>query len=375
MTSNIKKVYAAYIEIPLKNPFVTALRKVTKAKDLVLVLESTCGKKGYGSATATKKITGEDLETIKSCLKHQLLPCVLEKTFKFMPDPKVLSDFIHAAVDGMSSAKCLIEVAYCDLYAKIHGKTLSQFFKTNRTEFTTSYTISLDNPEKMALQARQAIDCDFKSLKIKLGHKNIAEDIKAFSLINNSTGKDIRFKIDANQAWTSSNAIDFLDEIDKSKVVLLEQPLEKNNFDGIRKLKMATTIPIFADESAFNSKELKKLIESSCCDGVVIKLLKTGGFYEAIRMIDLAKKFQKKIMISSMLETKLGVYHALIVAGLTPVDSHIDLDASFLQSKVPFEYGFKQTGPEIAIDNENIDIFEYLEKTGSLETIFQVPAE
>ena len=317
MTSIIKKVYAAYIEIPLKNPFVTALRKVTKAKDLVLVLESTCGKKGYGSATATKKITGEDLETIKSCLKHQLLPCVLEKTFKSMPDPKVLSDFIHAAVDGMSSAKCLIEVAYCDLYAKIYGKTLTQFFKTNRTKFTTSYTISLDDPEKMALQARQAIDCGFKSLKIKLGHKNIAEDIKAFSLINDSTGKDIRFKIDANQAWTSSNAQIF-DEIDMSKVVLLEQPLEKNNFDGIRKLKKATTIPIFADESAFNSKELKKLIESSCCDGVVIKLLKTGGFYEAIRMIDLAKKFQK-IMVSSMLETKLGVYHALIVAaGLTP---------------------------------------------------------
>jgi L-alanine-DL-glutamate epimerase-like enolase superfamily enzyme len=365
--AHIKNIYIGYISSPLIAPFVTALRRVEEAKDLVVVLESNTGERSYGSATAVKEVTGEDLTTIKDAIQHQLAPKLLEACNKNLLPPDQISNLIQKAMVGNSSAKCALEIAYYDLFARENQKSLIELLSTNKKDFETCYTVSLNSPETMLKQSINAVNQGFNDLKLKLGHKSIEQDIDAFNLLNDSTPANIKFRLDANQAWTFSSASTFLSNVDISSITMLEQPVDKEDLDGLRKIKELNKVKVFADESAFNYNQLEDLISKRRCDGVVIKLLKTSGFSEAIKMANLCLDNDLEVMVSSMLETKLGVYSSLVFAGSIKQDCLIDLDAAFLQQKNPFDGGFTQKGPYIKLNFNRLEIYDKLDQLSRLD--------
>ena len=314
LNSSLNKVSIGFLTSPLKQSFITALRRVDTAKDLVISLTSDCGKTGFGSATEVIQVTGETLESIESSLRDTIIPSISKTLENHLISPVEVSKELEKLLPKMSSARACFEAAYYDLYAKVSGKSLPDFLGHKNLSFNTCYTISLDSKENMLDQAKRVVAEGFFTLKVKLGHGNIDTDISCFDELIKNLPNEVNYRVDANQAWNREDSVKFIDRFENTKIQLIEQPVEKTKTEDLIYLNGYSKFPIFADESAFNMSELKRLESLGACKGVVLKLLKTGGIRHALEIIEFCKEADLEIMVSSMLETKLGVYTSLAVA-------------------------------------------------------------
>ncbi|MEE9190447.1 MAG: dipeptide epimerase, partial [Candidatus Neomarinimicrobiota bacterium] len=194
----------------------------------------------------------------------------------------------------------------------------------------TSITIVIDDLDKIVDQLTNYDD--FPILKIKLGTDYDQDIIRS---IRNITDRVIR--VDANEAWSLSEAMSMCDWLADKNVELVEQPLASDNFSEAKLLKEKSPIPIIADESCKTSADIEELSEAY--DGINIKLIKCGGLPEAVRMIDTARKFKLKIMIGCMVESSLGITTA---AHLGSLADFVDLDGHLLIKNDPYR-GLKIT--------------------------------
>lgn len=354
----IESISIGYIEQPLKTPFITSLRRVDTAKDIIVILFSNSGKQGYGSATGALQVTGETLQNILFTITETIIPYIMRKIQGELIEPQELSKYLTEVAPKYSSARACFESAYCDLYAKEYSDGLFEYFKVKKNNFQTCYTISSTDKKKMLEQTQLACNNQFITLKLKLGKYGIDQDIETVKLLSDNTPPDCKFIIDPNQAWTFADSKKFIDTIDQGKILVLEQPVLKHNTIALTELSKYSQVPIFADESIFNLKQLEKLFALNAMDGVVIKLLKAGGFYPAFEMINFCHKNGVKIMVSSMLETKLGVYNSLLVASKSDDNCIVDLDAAYLQDGEPFLEGFKQVHSKIILSKEPLEILD-----------------
>ena len=151
----ISKITIGYLEAPLKHPFVTALRRVDSAKDLVVALHSENGKIGYGSTAAVKQVTGQSLES----LYHELTENILDKAIPWLnehhPEPEAFSDYLRSLGLDNPSACTALEIAYYDVYAKDQGKALPDLLGASLEPFKTCYTVSLGTDDQMINQAKR----------------------------------------------------------------------------------------------------------------------------------------------------------------------------------------------------------------------------
>lgn len=355
----ITKVYIGYLSLPLKQPFITALRKVETAKDIVIRLEDHDGNLGFGSATEVLAVTGESLESIKRSVIHGILPRVIKRQEVSLLSLEDLNELLSELENIGSSANAMFEIAFYDLLSRQSGKSLTGAYSNSCLELDSCFTISLDKKEKMLNQARYAVSEGFSDLKIKLGSGNIDQDIDSLTSLIKALPQNTRFRVDANQAWNLTDSFKFLDSFSEDsidKLELVEQPVHKSAIQDLSTLSIKSPVPIFADESVFNFDELVRLHQDFNVSGFVIKLLKTGGLFQAFRMRDYTEKHNLNVMVSSMLETKLGVYTSAIFASSFRKKIFADLDASFLQQGEAFEGGFTQLGPKITLSKAPIDI-------------------
>ena len=163
----------AILRVPLHEPFRTALRQVNQVEDVVLVLESSCGRMGYGSAPATQAITGEDHDSIIASLENTLLPWAMHQEFEGLTG---LRDKLAALVSDNVNARCALEVALFDLAAQVAREPLYAFLGGGPQHLHTGITVSVGEPSAMAEGAQRALARGFRSLKLKVGGA-VADDV------------------------------------------------------------------------------------------------------------------------------------------------------------------------------------------------------
>ena len=183
-------------------------------------------------------------------------------------------------------------------------------------------------------------------MKIKVG----ADYDREIALVNeiNTRHEDLRFIIDANQAFSENQALEFIRELlaKKCKIVLLEQPLNRYDYIGMGRLKKMLNVPIAADESVFSIEDLRQVVQYKSADVVNLKIMKTGVF-NALDIATTAHSMGFDLMIGGMVETRLAMGCSVSIAmGYAPV-KFIDLDTPLLMSSDPFLGGFSYCGPEI----------------------------
>ena len=246
--------------------------------------------------------------------------------------------FLNSMPQNNPSAKCAVDLALHDLKGKSLGKNIAQLLNLKSpNNIETSFTIAIDQPSKMAERAKES---NLPILKIKVGSQNDLEIVKA---IRNATKAKIR--LDANGGWSLEQAEKIIPRLAEFDIQLIEQPLAKDDIDGLIKLKKKTTIPIFADESFQTEEDLPKL--AKVCDGVVIKLMKSGGLLSALSAINTAKKLNLKVMISCMIESSLLVSAAAQLASLC---DYVDLDGPLLIQNDRFA-GLQYSAEKIFLPN------------------------
>lgn len=189
----------------------------------------------------------------------------------------------------------------------------------------TTFSIGIDTPEVIRQKVEEAKD--FPVLKIKVGRENDAEILAA---VRDATDKPLR--VDANEGWKDKQqALDKIQWLAGQGVELIEQPLPSSMIEETAWLKERVEIPIVADEAVKTAGDIPRL--AGAYDGINIKLMKSGGLQEAIRMIHVARAFDMKIMLGCMIESSVGISAA---AQISPLVDWADLDGNLLISNDPF---------------------------------------
>jgi len=250
-------------------------------------------------------------------------------------DPFQLEDILTRLPRASAAGYAAIDVALHDLVGKRSGIPLYRFFGLNPARVPeTSFTIGIDKPEVMAARARES---GLPILKIKVGTGD--EDVARLRAIRSAT--QARLRLDANAGWTREQAAELVPQLAEYDVEFVEQPLAREDWEGLRWLKSRVNVPIFADESAQTERDLPKL--AGAIDGVVVKLMKAGGLRGALKTMAVARALDMQIMLSCMVESSVGVTAA---AHIAPLADYVDLDGPLLIANDPF-IGLRYNGAKI----------------------------
>ncbi len=336
------------LRVPLKTPLKTALLTVNAIEDIIVIIETDSGHVGYGEAPATAVITGDTHGSIVEAIKNFIKPRLIGEDIANL---NRLTLLVQGALEKNFSAKAAVEIALYDLFGQLYQAPLYKMLGGGDPVITTDLTISVDYIDKMVADSLAAVDRGFESLKIKVG-KDIGVDIERVKAIHAAVEGRALLRLDANQGWTAKQAVFALQNLEDAGVHLdlVEQPVKAQDLEGMKYITDRVHTPVMADESVFGPKEVIDLIKMRAADIINIKLMKTGGISNAIRIADIASLYGVECMIGCMLETSISVSAAVHVAvAKANVITRVDLDGPSLCQFNPVDGGVTFNESEISI--------------------------
>ncbi|MGI9111113.1 MAG: dipeptide epimerase [Gaiellaceae bacterium] len=227
---------------------------------------------------------------------------------------------------GHNAAKAALDGALHDLQGKLLGIPVWRLLGVPRAGPPTSWTVWLGDPDEMARRAEKAA-VRFRRLKLKLGGGD-GLDVERVRAVRGVT--ELPLMVDVNEWWSLDEALDALPKLADLGVEYCEQPLRAGDEDG-RTLKERSPLPIYVDEDCHRLDSIAACAEIA--HGINVKLAKSGGIREAIRMIHAARALELGVMLGCMIESGLGIAAGCAVA---PLCDHVDLDGNLLLAEDPW---------------------------------------
>jgi L-Ala-D/L-Glu epimerase / N-acetyl-D-glutamate racemase len=239
-------------------------------------------------------------------------------------DPFALDELARRLPPGEYAARSALDGALYDLQGKLTGLPAYRLLGLRRDGPPTSWTIWLGDPDDMARRAEAAAGRGFRRLKLKLGGRD-GLDLARVQAVRGVT--DLPLQADVNEYWSLDEALELLPQMD---LQYCEQPLPAGDPGG-PELKRRSPLPIYVDEDCHTLADVAPCAERA--HGVTIKLAKSGGIREAVRMIDAARALGLGVMLGCMVESGLGIAAAAQIASLC---DHVDLDGNLLLARDPW---------------------------------------
>lgn len=239
---------------------------------------------------------------------------------------------IHAAMVAEklpSSVIAGIDMAVWDWCGKSCGQPVWKLLGLSQAaSVPTSVTIGIQSPEAAQQRWAQWLELGvIRAVKVKMGSPaGIEADQAMFDALCKLLPGNIHRSVDANGGWSVSDAIEMSSWLADRGVDHIEQPTDPGDLEALAAVHLASKLPIMADESCRNSKDIPSLIGR--CSGINIKILKCGGLTEAVRMIHTARAHNLKVMLGCYSQTTLGNTAANQLASLVDyvdLDSHLNL--------------------------------------------------
>lgn len=304
------------------------ISKGTKTHQPTLITELDFnGIKGYGEAPA---IAYYNIPVEKMIADLEAKKAMVEK-YAFI-DPERYWHYLHHLYPANSFLVCALDIAAWDIYGQMRRQPLYQLFGADPAKMPlTDYTIGIDTVEKMVEKLQEK---PWPVYKIKLGTR---EDIKIMEALRKHT--DAVFRVDANAGWKLDEALEIIPILKDLNVELVEQPLAKDDWEGMKVLYEKSMLPLFADEACVGEKDVERC--HGHFHGINIKLTKCSGITPARRMITKARELGMQVMIGCMNESTIG---SAAIAHLAPLADHIDMDGPLLLAEdiatgISYDYG------------------------------------
>jgi L-alanine-DL-glutamate epimerase-like enolase superfamily enzyme len=238
-------------------------------------------------------------------------------------DPFALDEIGEALPPGEQAARCAVDAALYDLQGKLMGQPVYKLLGLRRQGPPTSWTIWLGDPDDMARRTEKVAGRGFRRLKLKLGGRD-GLDVARVRAVRSVT--DLPLQCDVNEAWSLEEALEYLPQLD---LQYCEQPLAAGSPDG-PELKRRSPIPLYVDEDCHTLADVAACAERA--HGINIKLAKSGGIREAVRMSHAARALGLGVMLGCMIESGLGIAAGAHIASLM---DHVDLDGNLLLAEDP----------------------------------------
>jgi len=218
------------------------------------------------------------------------------------------------------------------LYSFLSGK--------NNKTLITDYTVSLGNPEQMAIDAQEIKDNGFQVIKVKLGDDQ-EKDIFRIKAIRTKIGNEIPLRLDANQGWDADSAILILNELAEYNIQFCEEPIPRWNYTELSGITKESKIMIMADESCCDHHDAKRLIDLESCQLFNIKLGKSAGIFNALKIIHIAEKANIQLQIGGFLESRIGFTASAHLALTSDNVKFCDFDTPLMFCEDPILGGIK----------------------------------
>ena len=322
---HMKVNYKTY-HLPFKHPF--TISKGTKTHQPTLIVElDFMGIKGYGEAPAISYYNIPVEKMVEDLESKRML---IEK-YAFN-EPERYWHYLHHLFPGNTFLVCALDMAGWDLYGKLKRKPLHALWNLDTAKSpVTDFTIGIDSIENMIAKMKEK---PWPIYKIKVGVDN---DIEMVAALREHT--DAIFRVDANAGWTLEQALEKIPLLKALGVEMVEQPLAKDNWEGMKVLYEKSVLPLYADEACVFESDVEKCYQHF--HGINIKLTKCSGITPARRMIDKARTLNMGVMVGCMNESSVGT---AAIAQLGPLLDKVDMDGPLLLSEdiatgVGFDFG------------------------------------
>ncbi|MEI9912495.1 MAG: dipeptide epimerase [Bacteroidota bacterium] len=312
--------------LKFRHPFTISKGTKTHQPTLIVELEHF-GIKGYGEAPA---IAYYNIPVEKMIEDIERKKTFIEK-FAFT-EPERYWHYLHHLLPQNNFLVCALDIAAWDMFGKLKKKKLYELWNADISKNpVTDYTIGIDSIDKMVAKLKEK---PWPIYKIKVG---IADDIAIVKALRENTDSILR--VDANAAWDVTTALKLIPQLKELGVEFVEQPLAKDDWEGMKILYKSPPLPLFADEACVVESDVEK-----CKDhfhGINIKLTKCSGITPALRMIKKARELNLEVMIGCMNESTIG---SAAVAHLLPLIDYVDMDGPLLLEEdvatgIEYDYG------------------------------------
>jgi L-alanine-DL-glutamate epimerase-like enolase superfamily enzyme len=321
----MKLSYYPY-NLKFRHPFTISKGTKTHQPTLIVELEHF-GVKGYGEAPA---ITYYNIPVEKMIADIEAKKQAIEK-FAFS-DPERYWHYLHHLLPQNPFLVCALDMAGWDIFGKFSNKPLHQLWEGDTAKNPlTDYTIGIDNVDKMVAKMNEK---PWPIYKIKVG---TADDIAIVKALRANT--DAILRVDANAAWDLETALQLIPQLKELGVEFVEQPLAKDNWEGMKVLYKESSLPLFADEACVFESDVDKCVDHF--HGINIKLTKCSGITPALRMIKKARQLNLSVMVGCMNESTIG---SAAIAHMLPLIDHVDMDGPLLLEEdvatgIGYDYG------------------------------------
>ena len=317
----IKRAEVFTCRQPLKVPFTHASSGYVDHLDGVYVKLTTDENfAGYGEVRGNcSYFTGDSTDAVVSVIVSMLIPVLIGE------DPLNLNR-LHLLMDkkivGNYAAKAACDCALYDLAGKILNQPVYQLLggKLHDT-LESEENIPFMSAKEAAERTRGVLEQGCRFIKVRVGAEDFSYDYDRVSAVwetikDYGCENEVVFSMDANQAWNVRDAVYRINKLAELGVTIVEQPVKFNSPIRLRELKERCPMKLFGDESVATVEDLTRYLELGAVDGIHIKLIKCGGIYNAVRLMNLAKAHEIEFMIGGMDDGMLAVAAAVQCAAV-----------------------------------------------------------
>ncbi len=337
--TTMRNITVESLNIPLLEPFTIATGGVNEARNVLITITLQDGSIGYGESAPFPPSTGESQGTVLAATQE----CVELLQGRDASNWRSLSELVHSIYYSQGTVCTGIEMAILDALTRSYGIPLYVFFGGASTTVETDISIPLVTPERGCQLAQEISARGIKTIKVKVGG-DLREDVDRVEAIRVGA-PGLGLTLDANQGYTPNEALLCLEALNDRDIrpLMMEQPVHKDDYEGLRYVTQHTTVPIAADESASNASAVERLLAMRAVNIVNIKLMK-AGILEALDIAALCRANHVGLMIGAMIESRLAIAAAAHLAAGLGGFSFIDLDTPMLLAEDPFTGGYEQQG-------------------------------
>ncbi len=340
----ITDIKIATLPLTLHRPVVLTFGTIRESRSVVVKIETDTEIYGIGEAAPFGPVTGETTETVLSTLKllrARLIgvnPLCLQK----------INDILKSTIAANTSAKAAIDIAIHDIYSKVLGVPLYVALGGDSNTAETDITLWIAPIDEMLGEVEAYIEKGFTIFKLKAGIDS-KRDIELVRAIRKNFGEELILRMDANQGWNLTEAIETINTLGEHKLELIEQPIPLWNIEGLKRIRQKVTVPLMADESLFSPEDAVRLTREDAVDLFNIKLMKSGGLFDGGRINSIAEAAGIQCMVGCMMESPIAITAAAHFVAANKNITRCDLDSIFHSKQEKITGGAKFEGGKIIL--------------------------
>ncbi|GHO95186.1 dipeptide epimerase [Reticulibacter mediterranei] len=309
--------------VPFRHPFTTAHGTLTMREGAIVEVFVEGNGSGIGEIAPMPEFGGETLDaalTILPSIAAHLSGRTLIEALNYV-------SIQQEAGELPAGVACGLEIALLDALGKQEGCSISTLLATNaaKTVVAANAVIGAQPVEAAARQAREAVAAGFRCLKLKIGH-GLYEEIERVAAVRKAVGPEIHLRLDGNEGWSFEQARTILAACEPFAIQYVEQPLRVYDLSGMYRLRQEVSIPIAADEAVYNLESARRVLDWQAADVLIVKPQLVGGLRVGQRIVYEAAKYDVPCVVTSMIETGVGLLGALHLAAALP---YITLECGF----------------------------------------------